>query len=99
MHRLYKNQAAVTANPYTLRQFSMAGPNGTSAPPKSIGFAAILEGATSGPPPARYSSREDRAARKRSDSPPRAAFKCVNTGRGFGGQRGYSTDTVLLLRR
>lgn len=86
LHRLYKNQAAVTANPYTLRQFNSNARTGFSA--KSIGFSAILSGAP-GPPAPRYKRQE---SRKRGDSPPRQSFRYVNIG-------GYQTDSAVLLRR
>ena len=92
LHRLYKNQAAVTANPYTLRQFNAANAAlGMKSLPKSLGFSAMLNG-SSGPPPARYASRSDKESRprKRSESPPRQAFRVVS------GKGGYATDTALL---
>jgi len=87
LHRLYKNQAAVTANPYTLRQFNSN--SRPAAAPMSIGFSAMLSGA-SGPPPPRYKRQE---SRKRGGSPPRQSFRYVSLG------GGYNTDSALLLKR
>lgn len=77
----------MTANPYTLRQFNSHSRSG--AAPKSIGFSAMLNGA-SGPPPPRYKRQE---SRKRGNSPPRQSFRYVSLG------GGYHTDSALLLKR
>lgn len=76
LHRLYKNQAAVTANPYTLRQFSASG---VRAPEQQrlIGFHGMMDRPLRSPSyPSTSLSRA--TPRKRGDSPPRASFQCVS---------------------
>lgn len=70
LHRLYKNQAAVTANPYTLRQFANHA-HDTSECVRLIGLGL---GANS------IGERVPRnyPLRKRNNSPVRASFKCVS---------------------
>jgi len=76
LHRLYKNQAAATANPYTLRQFSASGVQ-QSERERLIGFQGMMERPVSSR--SYPSSRAFNAAsRKRNDSPPRASFRCVS---------------------
>lgn len=70
LHRLYKNQAAVTANPYTLRLFNSHG--STSAALSSGGIGAML-GRPAGP----FVSRGGQS-RRGCDSPPRQSFRYVS---------------------
>ncbi len=90
LHRLYKNQAAVTANPYTLRQFSGAAKAAGKHVGKAVGFQSILDERRFTPAPvARV------AVRRRDDSPPRASFRCVS-----GNASGRTGDVhALLLKR
>jgi len=73
LHKLYKNQAAATANPYTLRTFTSTTTN-DSEKRSLLGFQGMLS-----------SSKHTRngisaeTMRSRSDSPPRASFRCVST--------------------
>ena len=87
LHRLYKNKAAATANPYTLRQFSSNSRSGFA--PRAIGFGAILS-EESGPPPSRHKRQEPRP---RGGSPPRQSFRYVSLG------GGCETDSALFLKR
>lgn len=77
LHRLYKNQAAATANPYTLRQFSGSSTHDEERS-RLLGFQGMMDRSAS--------ARHDRPLssygvswRKRGDSPPRASFRCVST--------------------
>jgi len=76
LHRLYKNNAAMTANPYTLRQFSSLSQDTCAYPRQVIGFRGLLEDAN-------HHERAVTTARtkhKRSDgSPPRATFQCISS--------------------
>ena len=72
LHRLYKNQAAATANPYTLRQFNTSGAKDTEKH-NLLGFQGILD-----QQPNTVASRAPSMSRKRGDSPPRASFRCVS---------------------
>ena len=88
LHRLYKNQAAATANPYTLRQFSSKARHGLV--PRSIGFGSMLSKVSSAPSPETHNRRE---AGKRCSSPPRQSFRYVSLG------AGHQPDSALLLKR
>lgn len=71
LHRLYRNQAAVTANPYTLRQFSQPAAS-KSERQFLLGFSKSAQSSID-------SHRESTLySRKRADSPPRASFRCVS---------------------
>lgn len=74
LHRLYKNQAAATANPYTLRQFSMPAAHVIDQK-TPMSFHRLLDLRKSQSVGARAL-----VSRKRSDSPPRASFKCITGG-------------------
>lgn len=91
LYSLYKNQAAVTANPYTLRQFSNIKQDRSADTFKGIGFSNILQNQQQ----SRAAYRQNTVARKRGDSPPRASFKLVP------GNSGHSrgAESVVLLRR
>lgn len=90
LHRLYKNQAAVTANPYTLRQFSGAAKAAGNDISKLVGFQGMLDERRFAPAPvARV------VARKRDDSPPRASFRCVS---GSAADRRGDMHALLLKR-
>lgn len=67
LHALYKNQAAATANPYTLRQFTTPSVL-KECLKKPLDFHGLLDGVTAPMP------------RRKSGSPPRASFKCVSYG-------------------
>lgn len=86
LHRLYKNQAAVTGNPYVLRQFNM---NQGAASYASLARAVVPERRVAGfvqMPSRPVSAPAQRAPssdfllvpRRRGDSPPRASFTCVS---------------------
>ena len=74
LHKLYKNQAAVTANPYTLRTFS-------SCPPRDHEKHRLLEfqGMLANSREVPRSIRTPATSRKRDTSPLRATFRCVST--------------------
>lgn len=76
LHRLYKSQAAATANPYTLRTFASSSLNAAEKH-RLLGFQGMLEGDSGASSRARRSAS---ASRKRGDSPPRASFRCVSAG-------------------
>jgi len=75
LHRLYKSQAAVTANPYTLRQFNNVK---HTEKQRLLGFHGLID-QRSRPTSARTAT----VHRKRGDSPPRASFRCVSTNSSF----------------
>ena len=77
LHRLYKNQAAVTANPYTLRQFSASGVQ-DSERQRLLGFQGLMDRPASSHSYPTSSSVSSAVSRKRGDSPPRASFRCVS---------------------
>lgn len=77
LHRLYKNQAAVTANPYTLRQFSASGVQ-DSERQRLLGFQGMMDRPASSRAYPTSSSASSAVSRKRGDSPPRASFRCVS---------------------
>ena len=103
LHKLYKNQAAVTANPYTLRQFASHQPRHSAqgvhlgrhaAVDNTISFNGVLvPRATERPQPVH---RSKSAPRMRSESPPRANFRCVSA---TGEMQGFRQGGVLLNRR
>lgn len=99
LHRLYKNQAAATANPYTLRQFANYGKTSGSSKEEGIRLvglgpidSSMYESGYASAAPA--TSRNQ--ARKRGDSPPRASFRCVS---GNGHKGGYVSDAMVFLKR
>jgi len=71
LYSLYKNQAAVTANPYTLRQFTNIKQKRGAERCKGVGFSSMLDSHQD------LVSRQHTASRKRADSPPRASFRLV----------------------
>lgn len=74
LHKLYKNAAAVTANPFLLRQFS--SPHNTHTASRGIDLSGIgPQGSAQGE---FFRPREQ--TRRRNDSPPRAAFRCLSNG-------------------
>lgn len=73
LHRLYKNQAAATANPYTLRQFNNPSSNDAERS-RLLGFQGMMDR-----PVSARQSAHTMTSRKRGDSPPRASFRCVST--------------------
>lgn len=75
LHRLYKNQAAATANPYTLRTFASPSVK-ESEKHRLLGFQGMLDAPKSSH---RNTSSSSTTSRKRGDSPPRASFRCVST--------------------
>ena len=102
LHKLYKNQAAATANPYTLRQFASNLPT-SAAGRTASNFAGILDqraGATQGlgarPSVAPVTTV---AVRRRSDSPPRASFRCVSVSGNEAGASRYAASGALLMKR
>lgn len=72
LHKLYKNQAAATANPYTLRTFTSTTTH-DSEKRSLLGFQGMLSSSK----PTWHGTSE--TTRSRSDSPPRASFRCVST--------------------
>ena len=102
LHRLYKNQAAATANPYTLRQFAQYGKTAGSSKEEGIrlvgfvGSSSDYSGYESGYASSALTTSRIQA-RKRSDFPPRASFRCVSgSGHSSGG---YVSNTALFLKR
>jgi hypothetical protein len=99
LHRLYKNQAAATANPYTLRQFANYGKTSGSSREEGIRLVGLgpvdSTGYQSGYAPAAPTANRSQS-RKRSDSPPRASFRCVSENAHFGG---YTSDAAVFLKR
>ena len=103
LHRLYKNQAAATANPYTLRQFANYGKTAGSSKEEGIRLVGLgpvdssvyESGYESGYASAAPTTSRNQA-RKRSDSPPRASFRCVG---GNGHSGGYASDATVFLKR
>lgn len=66
LHRLYREQAAATANPYTLRQFA------TQVNKTPIDFHGLLDSRGS-----QSVGAKAPVSKRRGDSPPRASFKCL----------------------
>lgn len=73
LHRMYKNQAAATANPYTLRQFKNPS-YGDAERSRLLGFQGMMN-----KPVSAQQSAHTMTSRKRGVSPPRASFRCVST--------------------
>lgn len=99
LHKLYKNQAAATANPYTLRQFAsslptQACPAGASVGASGTRFGGLLEARPQ--PRAQPVYRSKSTPRRRGDSPPRASFRCVSVN---GELQGHGASGAVLIRR
>lgn len=73
LHRLYKHKAAITANPYTLRQF---GTRLAASKQRAAGLSRVLDGL----PAARSLRCERQQPRRNQDSPPRQALRYVSLG-------------------
>lgn len=72
LHRLYKNQAAATANPYTLHNFA----SHSLTESEKHGLLGGFDGSNSNF--RSTSSSSSSMSRKRGGSPPRASFRCVS---------------------
>ena len=99
LYKLYSKQAAATANPYTLRSVTgltfnsmTAAQNGARAPLLQRDAGPQFEGMLAMPRPLALSSPSP-AGRKRSDSPPRAAFKVLSAS----GHSGAAPGLTLSL--
>lgn len=81
LHRMYKDQAAATANPYTLRQFSKHDNMSGVVKDEGIRLMGIgpnskssyADGYKSG-----VTTSNKNRPRSRNDPPPRTSFRCVN---------------------
>lgn len=71
LHRMYRKQAAVTANPYVLRGLSGVRAAPTSETARLIGFGNMLERSDAS------SKSRSFTQRRRDQSPPRATFHCI----------------------
>ena len=72
LHKLYSSQAAATANPYTLRQFSTPAVF-NDAHTKSLNLHGLMS-------PRQLGGATPQISTKRGDPPTRASFKCVAFG-------------------
>jgi len=70
LHRMYRTQAAVTANPYVLRSIAKQKSTPCEERARLIGFAGMLD--------QQEARRQRGGGRQRGASPPRAAFRCVS---------------------
>jgi len=107
LYKLYKGQAAATANPFTLRQVgtglnfsSVVSARAASAPEReqllaSASAPQLLTIGRSTPTPGRLPST---SSRRRSDSPPRAAFKVIASGQQGTGSAPGLTLSLSSLR-
>ena len=80
LHHLYKHQAAATANPYTLRQFSAPGVHAFKLN-RLLMFQGMTMNSSVSSRSYPSSSASSAVSRKRGNSPPRASFRylSVNT--------------------
>lgn len=70
LHRLYRNQAAATANPYVIRNLSQPAVSKSER-------QFLLGGSVLGSSEVKRSNTLH--SRRRTDSPPRAQFRCVSS--------------------
>lgn len=103
LHRLYKNQAAATANPYTLRQFSAQYGKARGSKEESVRLVGLGSMDSSSGYESGYASAAPTTSRhqprKRSDSPPRASFRCVSGNGSHYHSGGYTSDAAVFLKR
>ena len=99
LFKMYKDQAAVTANPYTLRQFAShgmdTGSNGEADRLIGIGPSSHSHGYESGHT-ASVGNKHIFNRRRASESPPRASFRCVH---GSGKSSGYTSNMATFLHQ
>ena len=74
---MYKSQAAATANPYTLRQFSAVGMQGYESR-GLLGFQGMITRPV-GARPYHSTGSSSVVSRRRGDSPPKVSFRCMST--------------------